>query len=452
VARAHKGRPLPPPSPPPTQLVGNSIYYGYTLSNNGKAEQHGSNYAADYLPDLVLNKTLDFIDSVLSSPSPPPFFAYLSPPSCHGPQDAAPQYQGLFPGQGAPRTPAFGAKVDDTHWIQEDQAVYGLDANSAAFADLVFRRRVQTLQSVDDMIEAVVKKLSDAGVLDNTYIMYSTDNGCECGRGGGEKGWRPTCAPTFPPALALTSLPPTLPADHLGHYGLIYDKRQPWETDVHLPFFMRGPGIALNSTSDVLVSMPDLAATVLDIAGVPIPSHFDGISVLPYVVASPAAGSVSGGGAPRAPPTPRQMTLVEYHGEVADGGGSDPACSKTRGTNLFCNPDGNYTIPPFFYGEPLCVCQDAANNTYACLRVHNASADFRYCEFADAVGTVEYFDYVTDPYELTNLAPTMAAPLKDALSAKLAAATHCVGTAACEAVLTSFIEPAAGGARAAAAA
>ena len=35
--------------------MGNSVYYNYTLSVNGKAEKHGDNYTADYLTDLIVS-------------------------------------------------------------------------------------------------------------------------------------------------------------------------------------------------------------------------------------------------------------------------------------------------------------------------------------------------------------------------------------------------------------
>lgn len=42
-------------------LVGNSRYYNYTLSVNGKAERHGDTYADDYLTDVIGRKASAFL-------------------------------------------------------------------------------------------------------------------------------------------------------------------------------------------------------------------------------------------------------------------------------------------------------------------------------------------------------------------------------------------------------
>lgn len=242
-------------------------------------------------------------------------------------------------------------------------------------------------------------KMQALGVLDETFFIYTTDNGY-----------------------------------HMGQFGLIYDKRQPWETDVHLPLFVRGPGVKAGTTLPDLVSMPDLSATVLDIAGVAVPPQFDGSSILPALRGeAPAAGAE------------RLMVLVEYTGETADGGGSDPACAQTGGTNLFCGGDGNYTVPPFFYGEMLCACQDSANNTYSCLRVRTGAANYRYCEFLDDAKMVEYADEAADPYELTNAAKGLAPTMRKALSARLAALHACKGAKQCDPLLATPIMAQRGG-------
>jgi arylsulfatase A-like enzyme len=51
------------------------------------------------------------------------------------------------------------------------------DANAGAYADLKFRRRRQTLQSVDAGVAALFRALEAAGAEGNTYVAYTTDNG-----------------------------------------------------------------------------------------------------------------------------------------------------------------------------------------------------------------------------------------------------------------------------------
>ena len=217
-------------------LVGNSVYYHYTISNNGAAEAHAGNPGTDYLPSVILNKTLAFLQKTAAAApgARQPFFAVLSTPSCHGPQDALPKYQGAFEGKGAPRTPAFHAEAADTHWLQATEgAGYGLNAslaaNSAAFSDLVFRRRWQTLLSVDDILDAVVAEVEALGELDNTFFVYTTDNGY-VPRGPVRRGACPSAAPVrgarpaahVPPRPAAPSprtLNPRRRRYHMGQFG-----------------------------------------------------------------------------------------------------------------------------------------------------------------------------------------------------------------------------------------
>jgi hypothetical protein len=45
-----------------------------------------------------------------------------------------------------------------------------------AYNDEFQRSRLRALQAVDEMVEEIVKRLDAKGILDNTYIFYSTDN------------------------------------------------------------------------------------------------------------------------------------------------------------------------------------------------------------------------------------------------------------------------------------
>lgn len=47
--------------------------------------------------------------------------------------------------------------------------------------DEVYRQRWQTLLAVDEMIEDVVQSLEEAKLLDNTYIIVTSDNGFHIG-------------------------------------------------------------------------------------------------------------------------------------------------------------------------------------------------------------------------------------------------------------------------------
>ena len=69
----------------------NSQFYNYTLNYNGIKRNHGDNYARDYLPDLITNRSVQFI----SERDQTPFLAVLSYPAPHGPEDSAPQFQVL---------------------------------------------------------------------------------------------------------------------------------------------------------------------------------------------------------------------------------------------------------------------------------------------------------------------------------------------------------------------
>eukprot|EP00092_Neocalanus_flemingeri_P032293 GFUD01035110.1.p1 GENE.GFUD01035110.1~~GFUD01035110.1.p1 ORF type:complete len:856 (-),score=211.78 GFUD01035110.1:395-2962(-) len=224
-------------------LVRNSRFYNYTINSNGVMKQHGDDYARDYLPDIITNKTLQLISRSAMSSSP--FMAVLSYPGPHGPEDAAPQYQDMFYNVTTHHTPAYDfAPNPDKQWIlRHTEKMLPIHRS---FTDLLMTKRLQTLQSVDSAVEKIVQRLTDAGQLENTYIFYTSDHGY-----------------------------------HLGQFGLVKGKAFPFEFDTHVPFLVRGPGIPPRSVRDQPVLNIDLAPTFLDIAGLEKPPHMDGKSILP---------------------------------------------------------------------------------------------------------------------------------------------------------------------------
>ncbi|KAL3119342.1 hypothetical protein niasHT_001102 [Heterodera trifolii] len=213
-------------------LVRNSRYYNYSLNKNGRNEWHGNRYENDYLTNLVANLSLQFIDqSVLLNPHGQPFLVVLSFPAPHGPEDPAPQFADLFEGVETHRTDSWNyAPNPDKQWLLKRTGK--MEPIHVAFTDQKHRRRLQTLQSVDDAVNRLVQHLRFLNRLHNTFILYTSDHGY-----------------------------------HLGQFGLVKGKSMPYEFDIRVPLLMRGPGIPRGKIIRSVVSNIDIAPTILDIAG-----------------------------------------------------------------------------------------------------------------------------------------------------------------------------------------
>ena len=98
------------------------------------------------------------------------------------------------------------------------------------------------MQAVDELIDSLITRLeASPEVLDNTYIIYTTDNGY-----------------------------------HIGQHRLPPGKTCGIETDVNIPFIIRGPGVARGEISSVPTSHTDIVPTIFQLAGIPLHHDFDG--------------------------------------------------------------------------------------------------------------------------------------------------------------------------------
>jgi hypothetical protein len=169
-------------------LQGNSRYYDYTLSVNGVPEKHGSDYATDYFTDLLHNRSVAFIRKTLlqaaSAVVAKPLLAVVHTPAPHRPSMPAPQYMNSFTGLKAPRTPSWNYISKDKHQFLSD--LEPMDNTTTVYSDHVWRRRLRSLQSVDDLVaglfEAVASSPGDA--MNRTVFIYSSDHGYHSGQWG----------------------------------------------------------------------------------------------------------------------------------------------------------------------------------------------------------------------------------------------------------------------------
>lgn len=111
------------------------------------------------------------------------------------------------------------------------------------------RNQLRSVRQVDDTLGAMLDLLRERGELDNTYVVYTTDNGTHMG----EHRWF---------------------EEHGG-------KSTAYEEAANVPMFVRGPGVGAGSTSADLVLNNDLAPTFARLAGTTPQSFVDGRSLLP---------------------------------------------------------------------------------------------------------------------------------------------------------------------------
>ncbi|KAH8285490.1 hypothetical protein KR054_009939, partial [Drosophila jambulina] len=349
-------------------LHGNSRYYNYTLRENAENVY----YEATYLTDLLSNRTADFLQKATQpagSENRRPFFAMVAPPAAHQPFTPAPRHEGVFAKVKAVRTPSFNHPKEDKHWLVRSSR--RLPNETIKTIDSYFRMRWETLLAVDEMVANLVDVLNDSQSLDDTYIVYTSDNGY-----------------------------------HVGQFAQPFDKRQPYETDIRIPLLIRGPGIAPESHVHTAVSLVDLAPTILAWANVSTPAYMDGQSFHELL------SSDTDGVALRS--FPRSL-LIEYWGE-GNRNTYNPECPWSEQDGL-----AQCTL------EADCHCQDAWNNTYACIRSIRYRDHRIYCEFRDNENYLESYDLQLDPHQMTNIAYDLL-PIERALySLRLKNLTRCSG-------------------------
>ena len=109
-----------------------------------------------------------------------PFFLEIATFTPHAPFTPAPRHEGMFPNLDAPRPPNFNKKGSDPPpWLA---AMPKLDAADLDNIDKNFRKRVRSVQAIDEMLgelRALVAKTPK--LANNTYIVFSSDNGFHLG-------------------------------------------------------------------------------------------------------------------------------------------------------------------------------------------------------------------------------------------------------------------------------
>jgi arylsulfatase A-like enzyme len=225
-----------------------AAYYDYYINDNGTIKHFGTTAGA-YSTDVLSRETQQFVGASVAEGKP--FFAYVAPFAPHDPYPGTvPRHEHDFDGEKAPRLPSFNEEdmSDKPPWLQSRKVA---SPTQIAEIDARHEGRVESLQSVDDLVEAVINKLRNVGALDNTYVVFTSDN-----------GW------------------------HHGEHRIKSDKYQPYEESIRMPLLVRGPGVQAGATTNKLTLNTDFFPTFTDLAGVTTPEYVDGRSLRPVLEGS----------------------------------------------------------------------------------------------------------------------------------------------------------------------
>ena len=216
------------------------IEFNYLLNDNGTPHFYGGaqNYGVD-----VLNA---YARSFIGRAGRSPFFAEVATFAPHAPYTPAPRNANDFPGLSEPRDPSFNtANTDAPAWLARRRP---LSPAQVATIDAIYRRRAQAVEAVDTLVGDVEATLAARHELNNTYIVFSSDNGY-----------------------------------HLGQHRLTRGKRTAFETDIRVPLIVAGPGVPHHRIVPQVVQNVDLYPTFLRLAGRAPRKAVDGRSLLPLL-------------------------------------------------------------------------------------------------------------------------------------------------------------------------
>lgn len=237
-------------------LPGQGVYFDPEFIENGVRTKYEG-----YVTDIITDKALYFLKQIDESR---PFCLLYQHKAPHRPFTPAPRHAHMYDEIEFPHPETY-----DDDYATRRVAKLAKDMkfeNSLAgdYNDLpenltdeekkewIFQRFVKdhyrAVYGVDENLGRVLDFLDERGLTGDTLIIYTSDNGY-----------------------------------FLGEYGW-YDKRFMYEPSLRIPLVMRYPRLGFRGmVSDRMVLNVDIAPTILDLAGIPVPDHMHGRSLRPLL-------------------------------------------------------------------------------------------------------------------------------------------------------------------------
>ncbi len=255
--------------------------YDYWVSFSGQGKTKDPDIYEDgqmhqvkgYITDIFTDRAVDFIEQSDEQP----FFVYVAHKAVHpegflgtdGRLDVskgrefipADRHVGRYDGKVVTRRKNHGSTAEErlskpviARMLSLRDQIRTENEGWAKFfdtgiSDHTIQKRAEMMLAVDESVGRIVAAVAAEGKLDNTLIIFTSDNGY----------W-------------------------YGEHGLAIERRLPYEEGLRSPLIISYPGVAEAGTEeDALVLSIDHAATILDVAGIDIPGHVQGKSYQPLL-------------------------------------------------------------------------------------------------------------------------------------------------------------------------
>jgi N-acetylglucosamine-6-sulfatase len=305
---------------------------------------------SDYQTDVFTDRAVNFVDDTASSQQP--FWLNLWFNSPHGPFDPAPRDLFRLAGSPLPRLPGFNEKdvSDKPKWLRR-QIRRPLRRKQIKVIDNERRRAQEQLFSVDQAVGELVQGLQSHNLLDDTYIIFASDNGF-----------------------------------FRGEHRIASGKYLPYDPSSRVPLIIRGPGIPPGGVSNELVWNGDIPQTIDQIASGSENPAADGRSLLPYAQ----------------DPARRSTRPILLEADTGPGTGAESArASAARARAARVGVAGRRGVRNLDQ-EPNAI-KSAANNTDTAPAYRSIRTDrYEYTVYAN--GQTELYDMRRDPAQLRSLA------------------------------------------------
>jgi N-acetylglucosamine-6-sulfatase len=225
---------------------GQGTYVDPTINFDGQRRE-----LKGYVTDILTEEAKKFIGENVDRP----FMLYLSHKAVHADFRPAERHKNLYTNDPIPYPKSMADTAENykgkPDWVRKQRdSWHGIDGmyNKRINFDQFYRDYCRTLMAVDESVGAVYDELERRGLLNDTLFIYMGDNGFQ-----------------------------------FGEHGLI-DKRTMYETSMRVPMIAHCPGLFSGGRAiEGMALNLDIAPTMLEAAGAPVPGTVHGRSLLPLL-------------------------------------------------------------------------------------------------------------------------------------------------------------------------